>query len=242
MLDDDDGVATVDEFLEHVDQDADVFEMQAGGGLVENVEGLSGVALREFGGQLHSLALSAREGGGWLSQLDIAEAHVLNGLYLAQYIWHIFKEFHGLVDGHVEHVGYGFSLVAHLERLAVVTLAVTDLAGNHHVGQEIHFDAFVAIAATDFAPSALHIEREAARLVAADFCLGKVDEQRADVGEHAGIGGRVGAGSAADGCLVHIHHLIYIIYAFHGIVGHGLFQRAVEMLREDGLQGLVDKC
>ena len=45
MLDDQDGVAEVGEAVEDFDQLAHVVEMQAGGGLVEQVESVSGLAL-----------------------------------------------------------------------------------------------------------------------------------------------------------------------------------------------------
>ena len=45
MLDDDHGIAGIDEFMEDVEQLADIVEMQPGGRLVENIEGLAGGAL-----------------------------------------------------------------------------------------------------------------------------------------------------------------------------------------------------
>lgn len=44
VLDDDDGVAEVDETIEDIHQFANVVEMKAGGGLVENVECAAGLA------------------------------------------------------------------------------------------------------------------------------------------------------------------------------------------------------
>ncbi len=41
-----------------------VLEVQAGGGLVEDVEGVPGVALAQFGGQLDALGLASGQGGG----------------------------------------------------------------------------------------------------------------------------------------------------------------------------------
>jgi hypothetical protein len=45
VLDDDHGVAVVAQAVEHAEQHLDVGEVQAGGGLVEDVEGAAGVAL-----------------------------------------------------------------------------------------------------------------------------------------------------------------------------------------------------
>ena len=52
---------------------------QAGGGLVDQVEGLAGGPLGEFGGQLHPLGLTAGEGGRRLAQLHVAQAHIHQG-------------------------------------------------------------------------------------------------------------------------------------------------------------------
>ena len=105
VLNNDDGIATVHEFLEHVHQDADVLEVETSGRLVEDVERLARILLGEFGGQFDALALSAAEGSGGLAHLDVAEAHVLDGLDLAQDLRHVLEELHRLVDGHIEHVG-----------------------------------------------------------------------------------------------------------------------------------------
>ena len=59
VFDDDDGVATIHQFLQHIHQDTDVLEMQTRGGLVEDVERLARITLGEFGGEFHALTLSA---------------------------------------------------------------------------------------------------------------------------------------------------------------------------------------
>ena len=226
----DDGVATLHDALQHVHEDADVLEMQARGGLVEDIEGLSRVAFRQFGSQFHALALTARQGGGGLAQFDVSQAHILYGLDFLKDIGHVLEELHGLVDGHVEHVGYRLALESHLERLAVVAFAVAHLAGHHHIGQEVHLDGLVSVSAAGVAAPAFHVERETAGLVAPDLGLGQVDEERADVAEHASVGGGVRPWGLADGRLVYAHHLVDEFQSLELLVGHGLFQRAVEML------------
>ena len=42
VFDDDDGVASVDEALEHLEEFVDIGEMEAGGGFVEDVDGFAG--------------------------------------------------------------------------------------------------------------------------------------------------------------------------------------------------------
>jgi hypothetical protein len=66
VLDDDDGVARVAQLVQHLEQQVDVGEVQAGGGFVEDVERAAGVALAQLQRQLHALRLAARQrGGAW---------------------------------------------------------------------------------------------------------------------------------------------------------------------------------
>ena len=69
VLDDDDGVALVDEELEDVQQAVDVGEVQAGGGFVEDVEGAAARALGELARQLEALGLAAGQGRRRLAEL-----------------------------------------------------------------------------------------------------------------------------------------------------------------------------
>ena len=62
VLDDKDGVAFIDQALEDAQKDTDVLEMEACGGLIEDVERAACVALGQFRGELHTLALTARQG------------------------------------------------------------------------------------------------------------------------------------------------------------------------------------
>ena len=82
VLDDDDGVAEVGEAVEHLEQLADVVEVQAGGGLVEEVERAAGLPLGELAGELHALRFAAGERGGALAEVDVAEADVDERLQL----------------------------------------------------------------------------------------------------------------------------------------------------------------
>jgi uncharacterized Fe-S cluster-containing radical SAM superfamily protein len=55
VLDDDDGVAGVAQLVQHLQQHAHVVEVQARGGLVQDVQRAAGVALAQFQRQLHTL-------------------------------------------------------------------------------------------------------------------------------------------------------------------------------------------
>ena len=64
VLDDHDGIAVIGETMQYLEQHFDVLEMQAGCGLIKNVQRSSRVAFGEFERQLDALRFAAREGGG----------------------------------------------------------------------------------------------------------------------------------------------------------------------------------
>src|ERR671920_1202669 len=71
----------------------------------------------------------------------------------------------------------------------------------------------LSVAAAHLATAALHVEREAARLVAARASLLRAGEEPADVVEDAGVGGRVRARRAPDRRLVDVDDLVDLVEA-----------------------------
>ena len=59
VLNDDDCVAAVNEFFEHGHQYPDVFKVQSGGGLIQNVERLACIFPTKLCGELDALAFAA---------------------------------------------------------------------------------------------------------------------------------------------------------------------------------------
>ena len=198
----------VDQPAEHAEQLADVLEVQAGGRLVEDVEGAAGRALLQLGGELDPLRLAAGQRRRRLAEPDVAEADVDQRLQVPRDRRDGGEELDGLLDRHVEHLGDGLALVVHLERLPVVAGAVADLARHVDVGQEVHLDLDRAVAGAGLAAAALDVEGEPALLVAADLRLRGLGEQLADVVEDAGVGRRVGPRRAADRRLVDVDDLV----------------------------------
>ena len=125
---------------EDLEQARDVVEVEAGRRLVEDVEGLAGRPLRQLGGQLDALRLAAGERRGRLAEVDVAHPDVVERLELVADRRHRLEELERLLDGHLQDLGDVLALVVDLERLAVVALALADLALHVHVGQEVHLD------------------------------------------------------------------------------------------------------
>jgi hypothetical protein len=86
---------------------------------------------------------------------------------LSRIAGHGLEEADAFLDGHVEHVGDRLLAEVDLERLAIVALALADVAGDVDVGQEVHLDLDDAVALAGLAAAALDVEREAPRTVAA---------------------------------------------------------------------------
>src|SRR5919206_489419 len=73
-------------------------------------------------------------------------ADVGEGLQVAGDRRDVPEELAPLVDAHLEDVGDRAALVLDLERLAIVAVALADLARHVHVGQEGHLDLDLAVA------------------------------------------------------------------------------------------------
>ena len=127
------------------------------------------------------------------------------------------------------------------EGFLIVTAAVTDVAEDVDVGQEVHLDALLAFALAGFAAAALDVEGEAAGLVAALAGLREAGEEVADGGEDAGVGGGIGARGAADGGLVDLDDLVDLVDADDAAVFAGLFARAVEVSGEGAVEDVGDE-
>src|SRR5438552_3647224 len=80
VLNDEHGVATVNEAVEHAHKHPHVLEMKTGRRLVKDVECATGIALRQFRSKFDSLCFSPRERRCGLPQMDIAESDVEKGL------------------------------------------------------------------------------------------------------------------------------------------------------------------
>ena len=241
MLDDNHGIARIDQLLQHVYQTVHVRNVQAGGRLVQDIDGLAGRALGQLGRKLGALRLAAGERRGRLSELDIAEADLSHGLKPSRNFGHVGEELARLVHRHVEHLVDVLTLVAHLKRLLVIALALTHVAGHIHIRQEVHLDLQKAVARAGLAAAALDVEGKPARPVAARLGVRRFGEQVANVIEHAGIGCRVGARRAPDGRLVNIDHLVQIGQPGDLIMRARARLGAVELGGQLFVQDLVDE-
>src|SRR6266436_5770580 len=167
VLDDEHGVAEINEALQDVEELSNVVEVQAGGGLVENVERAAGLAFRKLTRELDALGFAAGKSGGGLAEGDVAESDFDECGELLLNLGDVFEELQRVGGGQVQNVADGVALVADGERLRVVAAAAADFAHHINVRKKIHFDAAEAVALAGFAAAAIHGEGDRSGAVAA---------------------------------------------------------------------------
>src|SRR6185503_20374431 len=116
---------------------------------------------RQFLGEFDALRLAAGEGRRLLADMDVAQADLLQGQELVADHRDGLEEIDAFVDRHLEHVGDRLAAELDLERLAVVALALADVALDVDVRQEVHLDLDDAVALAGLAAASLDVEREA---------------------------------------------------------------------------------
>src|SRR5581483_5169959 len=202
VFDDQQGVAGGAQFEKNFEQFRHVMKMQAGGRFVEDVEGVAGGFAGEFGGKLDAVRFAAAQGGGGLAEADVAQANVGEGEARLVNLRDGAEKCHRFIDRHVQHVGDVHAFVTDFQSLAVVTASVAGFAGHIDRRKEVHFYFDEAVALAFLAASALDVEAEPARFVAAYARRGQLCEQVPDMIEHAGVGRGIAAGRAANRRLI----------------------------------------
>ena len=241
VLDDDDGVALVHEGVQHREQMGDVLEVQAGRGFVQHVHGPSRAPFAQLAAQLDALRLAARQRGRGLAQLDVSQAHVVEGPEHPGDGWDVLEQLQRFLHVQVEHVGDGTPLVLHLQGFPVEPLSFADGTGNPHVRQEIHFHPRGAVALAGFAPAAPHVEAEPSGPVAAQPGFGSLGEEGADRVEDLRVGRRVRPRRAADGRLVDIDDLVQVPDAREAVVFARVRAGLVQRAGQGRVQDVVDQ-
>src|SRR5687767_7776333 len=241
VLDDEHRVSLVDQTVEHLKEQAHVLEVETGRWLVEDVERASGVPLRELGRELHALGLSTREGRRALAEVNVPEADVHQRLQLLPNARLVLEELQGILDRHLEHVGNALATKAHLERLAIISLAFADLAGHVDVGKEVHLDLDQSVALTGLAASALHVEREASGSVSTNLRFRELGEELANRREEPSVGCRIRARRTPNGALVDIDDLVDMLEAADAAVCTGNHARTIEVPGEGAMKNVLDQ-
>ena len=252
MLDDDERVSCVGEPVQDGDELVDVFEVQACGWLVEDVEGVLArwgavvsCAFAEFCRELDALGFAAREGGGWLSECDVSEPDIAEACGESEDLGVVLEESARVFDGHREDISDVLSSVEDLKGFSVVAFGMADLALDEDIGEEVHLDLFHALSCAGFAtPSAFvgcDIEGEASGLIATDFGFFGRGKDFADVVEDSCVGRGVGPWGSADRGLIDFDDPVDVLEPVDACVGAGLRFRAHDVLFGGSQEDLVDE-
>ena len=205
VFDYDGGVAGVYQAVEAVQQAGDIGQVQAGGGFVEDVEGVTAaLQFAQFAGQFDALGLAARKRGGGLAQGEITQAELIQYVDLAGDGGLVGKEGYPLFDRHTQDFGDVFAGVGNFEGFGVEAGALATLANPLDIGHEVELGGDGALARALAATAGLDIKTEATGVVAAFAGQFGAGEQLADVVVKTDVGGRIGARVAADGRLVDV--------------------------------------
>src|SRR6266571_2126878 len=208
VLDHDHRVPLVHQPVQHLEEQADVLEVEARRRLVQDVEGTARVALGQLGGELDPLRLAAGQRRRRLAEVDVAQSYVVQELQFRADARLVLEEVQRLGDRQREHVGDRLSFIPDLERLAVVAPPFAHLARDVDVRKEVHLHFHQPVALARLAAPALHVEGKPPRAVPPELRFGEVREQLADRREQPRVGGGVGARRAPDGTLIDVDHLV----------------------------------
>ena len=108
--------------------------METCGGLVEDVERLSGSGPRELGSQLDSLRFSTGECGRRLPQANVAQPHRNQGLQVVPNFLVIGEEECGLGDRELQDIRNGPAPVPNLEGFGIEATGRAGFAWHIHIG------------------------------------------------------------------------------------------------------------
>src|ERR1039457_1905076 len=219
----------------------DIVEVQAGSGLVEQVQRSACLSLAELAGQLHALSLAARQRSGTLAKVDIAEPDIDQRLQLLADQWHVCKNGESVLNGEVENVSDGVALELYGQGLLVVATPIAHFALDVHVGHEIHFNPALPVTLAGLAPSAGHIEAESPRLIAALSGFRQHRKQVADRRKDLSICGGIRARGTTDRGLIDSDDLVQLFSTAQRLMRTWFFARTIDGLRERAVKDIVNE-
>ena len=135
------------------------------------------------------------------------------------------KEFHSLVDGHLQDVVHVFSLETHVQDVFLEALSVAAFTFQYKVGHELHFHGYCAFAFTFLTASAIGVETEESGRISHLLGQRKVGHELAYFVPSLDVGDGIGARAFANGVLVHeldasdLLHIALQCGKFSGAIG-----------------------
>ena len=256
MFDDDDGMTSVHQALQHFDQPLHVRHVQADGRFLKNEKVSAWAAIEEVWffepgeqvrNELDALSFAAAKRRAGLAQLQVTQTGIAKRLQRALDFWQTAKELERFFHGHFEHLRDVAAVILDFERLAIETTAATSFATHKRGRQEIHLQLDVAGAFTFRATALRAVEREPARAVTAQPRFRHLRKQLPYFVKETDIGCGHGTRSAADGRLVYLIDRMDGVEAGEGeIVGtaSGCLSRVAcfERVGQGRVKAFADQC
>src|SRR5206468_3852167 len=174
-------------------------------------------------------------------EVDVAESDVEQRLQLLSDTRLVLEEGESIFDRLLQHVGDAESTEANFQSLAVVTLALADIARDVDVGKKMHLDLDETISLARLATPAFHVEGEATRPVTADLRLRQLGEQLTNRREETRVRRRVGARGAPDRTLIDVDDLVQVLETRDARMCTGDNSRPIEMSRHRAVQDVLDQ-
>ena len=199
VLNDQHGVAIVDEAMQNFQQLLDIHKVETRRGFIQQVDRAAGRAFAQLASQFYPLRFTAREGWRGLSQLQVVESDGDQCLQQMADLGDILEVLDRLLDVHVEDFGNVLAFKPDFERFVIEPPAFADGAGDPDVGQEVHLQLVRPVPFARFATSPCHVEAEASRCVASQLGVGQYRIQIANQVKQFDIGRRIRSRSPPDG-------------------------------------------
>ena len=176
VLDHDDRMPGIHQPLQHLDEPANIRDVQANRRLFENEQIAAGHALElvrfpqageQMRDQLHALRLAAAQGRAGLAEPQIAEARVAQGRQRPFDALHRAKKVDRLLHGHLQRLRDILAAVFDVECFAVEPAAAANFAAHKGRREKVHFE-FDRAGALAFGAAALRaVEGKPARRITA---------------------------------------------------------------------------
>ena len=163
VLDHDHGIAEVGQAMEHVEELADIVEVEPGGRFVKDVQGFARIGPCELGGQLHALGLAAGKRRRRLTEREVAQPDVVERLEDLADPRHVREQFERSGDRHVQHVGDRLAVEPDGQGLGRVPGTAAGVASDPDIGEKVHLDALLSGPFAGFATTAGLVEAESSR-------------------------------------------------------------------------------
>src|SRR4029077_8393306 len=167
VFNDNDRMPLIDELVECPEQPLDIMEMQARRRFVEYEKRTRLFRFGHMRGQFQPRRLPTGKRRERLSKANIIETYGLQRIQAILDFSSVLKKFEGLIDRQIENPADVLAAVGNFEDLFAEAAPMTFGTRGVDVGEELHLDLLVSFAAAGFTTSALHVEGERRRRVAA---------------------------------------------------------------------------